>query len=1154
MNFEAEKLTFRQKRILKSYNRRVLVDSLEIGLASPEQIRKWSRRILPNKVLSGEVLTPKTVDYKTLKPIKNGLFCEKIFGPTRDFFCSCGKKRINKSFCSECDVEHTEASVRRYRLGHINLISPVTHVWYLRGRPSYISTLLGKKRRSIEALAYCTTFLPEFIPPKNTNSFREEKTKDKTTYLNSKVKESIYGDLSQGKEIVFQARWDQRPENSLKAFSLLSPRFRVRKPISTSSEKGEEGVGMHLEESGNGLEGLWRKARSENGREKEDSLLNGKLGFFSPSKLGEPNEIGTHARFYSPTVSLISGGRTKKKEKIEKLSEQSWRPYSFSSGDIKNFKNQEENLSIENTKQRNITKNILSGYRKTFLFGEQGFQETKKNIFQRLTGKNKKASFLEYFYIISRNGKKGSSKIYERIPMEQNLKKKPSFQGRSPSRFCSINPISNKNIQHPIKGYKTPKNNYEEYLQGTRFLRKRIKKTLVDVDSTSQEASQRISKNLNSFKSFSISSFAGGAVPSGKSLQDFPFPLRWQFYSPTIFLSPGGKKIGKTEMNGAGEVKIKEFPPISNFDDLAKKLKMGDGMERKNKKIIFTKDFFSQSQTLPISPTFACDLDERSRFLDYITCISGFQDRKISIYSGMERKFSLEGVYELNEANLLNGEDGIEEILSYTGGEAIREMINRLDMPKLRRFLHFEIESLSLEILNLRQSFDPVPSPFLLNRKNQRYVYNKAVTVSVEPLLAKIIKRRARHWRRLKLAQIFSKSCKRPEWMILSALPVLPPDLRPILRLDGDVLVVSDLNQLYQKVLFRNSRFKRLGIITVESVAYAKGLLQEAVDALLDNGKGGAVPMVAPNDRPLKSLSDILKGKRGRFRQNLLGKRVDYSGRSVIVVGPKLLLHQCGLPREMALELFQPFIIRKLLTQGFAKGIGIAKKMIQENNPIVWEILSQLIRQHPLLLNRAPTLHRLGIQAFQPLLVPGRAILLHPLVCTAFNADFDGDQMAVHIPLSAQARAESWKLLWSRNNILSPATGQPVLLPSQDMVLGCYYLTSYVSKINDKQHFFEHTNKRKKWFGNMEEVRSYYDQGLVSIHQKIWMRVEGDYENGNNPERPIEFQVQYSGFWRKIAPKSQLHIDSNGQIVTTLIQTTPGRVLINEILQIKKSI
>ncbi|MBX9703384.1 MAG: hypothetical protein K2X39_04455, partial [Silvanigrellaceae bacterium] len=517
-------------------------------------------------------------------------------------------------------------------------------------------------------------------------------------------------------------------------------------------------------------------------------------------------------------------------------------------------------------------------------------------------------------------------------------------------------------------------------------------------------------------------------------------------------------------------------------------------------------------------------------------------------------------------------------------------------MSTLARFIRLEIQSLSLEIDAIggvsRSSLSGGKSLSSLVQGTGNAKQLKTPTVmSPRPAdrLGKLLKKRARQSRRLRLAQLFFKSCKKPEWMTLSVLPVLPPDLRPILRLDGDVLVVSDLNQLYQKVLFRNSRFRRLGIVTVESVAYAKGLLQEAVDALLDNGKGGAPPMVAPNDRPFKSLSDILKGKRGRFRQNLLGKRVDYSGRSVIVVGPKLLLHQCGLPREMGIELFQPFLIRKLLAQGFAHSIGIAKKMIQQGEPIVWELLHQLMRQHPILLNRAPTLHRLGIQAFQPKLVQGRAILLHPLVCTAFNADFDGDQMAVHVPLSVQARAEAWKLLWSRNNILSTATGQAVLIPSQDMVLGCYYLTQSLSglsyslkerkklfnSLSNRVHRVEKTEEplftqseaiegvplrgqgkgcedtalvspieskpdgyvlsqrneevqysetlversikqKMKWFSGIADIQKAYDQGSLGIQQKVWLRIEGDCENGNDPENPIEIQVQPSAFCKKI--------------------------------------
>jgi DNA-directed RNA polymerase beta' subunit len=1153
MNFKKEQLTFRQKRILKSSQRRVLVDSIEIGLASPEQIREWSRRVLPNKILSGEVLTPKTVDYKTLKPIRDGLFCEKIFGPTRDFMCSCGKKRINKSFCTECDVEHTEARVRRYRLGHINLISPVTHVWYLRGRPSYISTLLGKKRRSLEALAYCTTFLPEYIIPTPTSYFNEVKThssfsskkeRDEEAFYSKKKSffqkkpffdATLYKDFVQGKELIFQARQNERPQNFSKEipspFKKELTRFAFRQPFSESrawynnfSSETKISSQTLKERKGSG----WSKTDhfSQGGRptsprpsEKQSSKApKGKEGFLDlAKKSAKPQPLIAGLR--GVATSLIPRRVREKEEeplgtewnRLKEKRKKGTRKDSNTklirvSKKIRDFKGNDQTNNLQTR-----GKKIL--FEKGILFGKKSFSslvsikkdssiislKKKGKDFASLPPTNRyKKDFLnfKYYYLISRKGQKISLQEYSRnkkLPAFQILKKKP-FYGRSSSRLYSINPFPN--LYNSLSFQNSPRVFESLYTEEKKF------------DTTS-------------------SNTVGTGFPS---------------------VHQRLRKNPKTQNLLQQVGKVKKNQERKRFN--------GESQNR-----FFLQNFYSQSQTLPIPPTFACELEERAKFLEYIFSLSGYGDKKISLYSGIQRKHPLEVVYGLQGAHLLSGDDGIEQILSYTGGEAIREMINRFNMSNLRRFLTFEVESLSLEIVQLKES---LPKEDIL------------------PLLGKIIKKRARHWRRLKLAQLFSKSCKRPEWMVLSALPVLPPDLRPILRLDGDVLVVSDLNQLYQKVLFRNSRFQRLGIVTVESIAYAKGLLQEAVDALLDNGKGGAAPMVAPNDRPLKSLSDILKGKRGRFRQNLLGKRVDYSGRSVIVVGPKLLLHQCGLPREMALELFQPFIIRKLLAQKLAKGIGVAKRMIQEADPIVWEILSQLIRQHPLLLNRAPTLHRLGIQAFQPLLVTGRAILLHPLVCTAFNADFDGDQMAVHIPLSAQARAESWKLLWSRNNILSPATGQPVLLPSQDMVLGCYYLTQMLAQkkqinpmsgseiTSDFQRkgilelgikvlipnnmYLQSLRKKKRWFANLEEVKRWYDQGFIGVHERVWMRVQGSFENGTQGEKPIELQVQNSGFWKKISPRCQIHFDSVGKTLTKMIQTTAGRVLINEILQIEQII
>ena len=296
--------------------------------------------------------------------------------------------------------------------------------------------------------------------------------------------------------------------------------------------------------------------------------------------------------------------------------------------------------------------------------------------------------------------------------------------------------------------------------------------------------------------------------------------------------------------------------------------------------------------------------------------------------------------------------------------------------------------------------------------------------------------------KRLKLIESFVESGNKPEWMVLTVLPVLPPDLRPLVPLDGGRFATSDLNDLYRRVINRNNRLRRLLELNAPDIIVRneKRMLQEAVDALLDNGRRGRA-ITGTNKRPLKSLADMIKGKQGRFRQNLLGKRVDYSGRSVIVVGPQLRLHQCGLPKKMALELFKPFIFQKLQLRGEASTIKAAKRLVEREGPEVWDILEEVIREHPVLLNRAPTLHRLGIQAFEPLLVEGKAIQLHPLVCTAFNADFDGDQMAVHVPLSLEAQLEARALMMSSNNILSPANGDPIIVPSQDVVLGLYYMT-----------------------------------------------------------------------------------------------------------------
>ena len=390
--------------------------------------------------------------------------------------------------------------------------------------------------------------------------------------------------------------------------------------------------------------------------------------------------------------------------------------------------------------------------------------------------------------------------------------------------------------------------------------------------------------------------------------------------------------------------------------------------------------------------------------------------------------------------------------------------------------------------------------------------------------------------KKLRIIDQFIASGCNPAWMVLDIIPVLPPDLRPMVQLDGGRFATSDLNDLYRRVINRNNRLARLQEIMAPEliIRNEKRMLQEAIDALIDNGRRGKA-VVGLNNRPLKSLSDIIEGKQGRFRQNLLGKRVDYSGRSVIIVGPELKLNQCGLPREMAIELFQPFVIHRLIYDGLVNNIKAAKNIIQNNEALAWEILGQVMEGHPIFLNRAPTLHRLGIQAFEPILVEGRAIKLHPLVCPAFNADFDGDQMAVHIPLCLEAQTEARLLMLAPNNFLSPATGDPILTPSQDMVLGCYYLTAN----NPSQQ-----KKNEPYFSDFKDVILAYQQAQIDLHTFVWVRFHGKVED-----------EQKQHFKKVVTENYTVQISNNVQIKESLIEdsftkyirTTPGRILLNEI-------
>ena len=419
---------------------------------------------------------------------------------------------------------------------------------------------------------------------------------------------------------------------------------------------------------------------------------------------------------------------------------------------------------------------------------------------------------------------------------------------------------------------------------------------------------------------------------------------------------------------------------------------------------------------------------------------------------------NLEKCQVLNEKEYHEAEEkyGRGSFKAKMGAEAIRELLEKIDLDKLSEEIKKELE----------------------NASEQKRV--------------KLVKR-------LDTVESFRISGNRPEWMVMNVVPVIPPELRPMVQLDGGRFATSDLNDLYRRVINRNNRLKRLLELGAPEIIVRneKRMLQESVDALIDNGRRGR-PVTGAGNRPLKSLSDMLKGKQGRFRQNLLGKRVDYSGRSVIVVGPELKIYQCGLPKEMAVELFKPFVMRELVGRGIAQNIKNAKRMVERLRPEVWGILEEVIKDHPVMLNRAPTLHRLGIQSFEPVLVEGRAIKLHPLVCEAFNADFDGDQMAVHLPLSPEAQAESRYLMLSTNNLLKPQDGKPVAVPRLDMILGSYYLTMVLDGEKGEGKYFKDPDEAIMAFENHE----------VAIHAKIFVRVSKEID-GEIKTKKIETSVVY---------------------------------------------
>jgi DNA-directed RNA polymerase beta' subunit len=1326
-------LTFRRKRQLKLAQRRVLIDSIKIGLASPMQIQKWAERELPNGKKIGRVTNPKTVDYKTLKPVKDGLFCERIFGPVKDFVCACGKRQGGGKgrFCTECEVEWTSCRTRRYRLGYIDLASPVTHVWYIKGRPNYIATLLGEKQRLVEAIAYCTKFvLGEAALNGSEGVGRPSKTGEKG-----------------GAEMVNnRERFTVSPETLYKAWETAQPPKDSQ--ISTSASgftsnplyEDLNAASIPLNTSNNILPVLSFRTVSSSSlpmfavqRSLESLGLYNTLPALTLAVPGEANvlsiasasAIRDYPNQFSKRVPLSKTLCTERRltpfslnfVQFQSISDtRLWKkvflPSKKGQGDLSlatvskrpkisrgtTYLYQSKNFGLGNGARGALKQKAWKGSQMVKDWRDnqpyKGFVAAKGEAPRGLQGQGLYTRPLPSLtisdsytssHILLRNMKKLMKTPYNSRPQRKSTDflpvTYPSLKRSSPTKPCWSQDLSHmgtysKKQTMPLSFAfaREP----DERSQLLEFLHSPVTNgdlaiplynvpLLLDFSVTKTRFSQdfingiddtpHLFKNtctlqpraidqpwVNALGLTRLHSNLAPTLLQIESFKDRQLFLRYINVEPSELRAPSlGRKAVESPLL---------FPPPprnanrkGNFTGLNLPLLPSEQPEEALRDAKTTSDTGSSFTlgsegvesigSLSDSNGIINEIDEALNAGFNVT----FQDQKTSSHilrSNMKKLMKantswnprslplqarlIESIRDgeasemvgeeplgprsmgLDLQNKIKDEDSgkgkafamrpptepsvpfptqkvvdlsrvteIRQKLSYTGGEALKTLLNRYNITSLIRYLEYEIREVESEITELAHLASPLRSQHTRLRKLRSW--------------------RAKQVRRLKVAKLFLQTNKQPEWMMLSRLPVLPPELRPIVRLDGGVVVVADLNKLYQKVIFRNNRLEALRMVDLSSVGQAKRLLQEAVDGLLDNGKGGAIPLSGPNDRPLKSLSDGLKGKRGRFRQNLLGKRVDYSGRSVIVVGPDLELHQCGLPREIAVELFQPFVSRQLKERGVAENINASKRFMKQNHPVLWEVLQQLMQQHPVLLNRAPTLHRLGIQAFQPKLVHGRAILLHPLVCTAFNADFDGDQMAVHLPLSFQSQGEAWKLLWSRNNLLSPATGQPILVPSQDMVLGCYYLTTLnpslckrrghrgatISPRKGRKLFEQETERMLEtalgqktkdplplkmingasnvtsislmktskhldadaklqtplgastasasyYFNTPSETVELYQQGNLSLHQPIWIKCHDIFETGSVQEEPLEIRLHVTGRGKTISCGQQLDI------------------------------
>lgn len=1234
-------LNSRDKRELKINQRRILMDSIELGIPSPEQILSWGERRLPNGRLVGEVKNSKTVNYKKFTSLRDGLFCERIFGPVNNFVCACGKRqpRIDVKFCEKCEVEYTTNHTRRYRLGYIQLVSAATHIWFLKGRPSYLSLFLGKRKKRVVAVAYCNGYLVEQGFPNiknlsssftrrdhgaavyegdNLNIIKNTVEIKKTTQLSGN---SHYPDPNeftsplQSKKGLYRERVNpsvQYQDSNGAPFSFIkTPRPSLPQKLFASPpplvEANTDGVGLPpkvvpgerltFKEKENatvpevGASNESQKPEKifypvkEEVKNKGNTLLQrihldnsynlAKRPPFGDAPRGKAKFRGASSYAQAQTLPFLPTlvcRHNLRDELIDYLNsyplkediplplycgETRWR----SLRDVHNFMAEQPlrvlEQSSENETLQAQTRNNLNDAQVDLEKNFHARPYYKPTSLKTINDTNKEDSidFNSMNLDISEAGKKGKPQLMEteadrkhRFTKTGGIQADKRLLYKSSSHLPSMYALRST----PSKELPTLSLNLRDKL-GLGIPFSKLKPT----KKTKEEPQD--SENINNVHAFQLTPLLSdpqSSLGSKQGLSSFP--------SQTI-PEEGYRRGEVTPLSPPPKVEPSPSPSspplvegITNGEE-ASPLVDSRGVrpiEGERREVAITKGEGAQVAFLKEPPE-AHENNQNASTFSLLT--HSPQAKKKGRGKEVENFPSIELT-------------AVREILSYTGGGALQHLLKRYNMHSFATFLLSDLQDARVAYQDMIKGVGHWPN------RGERKILNR------------LCRRIYRTGRRLKIVQLFLRNQRRPEWMILSAVPVLPPDLRPILQMSETLVVASDLNNLYQRVIYRNNRYHKLRFIDFNLVTAIQRLVQDAVDRLIENGKGGSKPFYTPGGRPLKSLSDTLKGKKGRFRLNLLGKRVDFSGRSVIVVAPHLKINECGLPREMALELFHYFLVRQFMLKKRGSTIVMAKMAIKQRSQGMWDMLRDLIYHHPVLLNRAPTLHRLGIQAFQPRLVLGSAILLHPLVCSGFNADFDGDQMGVHLPLCFQARAEAWDLLWSRNNLLSPATGQPMLVPSQDMVLGFYYMTTLpayknpdlksfqtldppnrVSRLpesqqnNQRKSHVIQTNvepaelyntgkkesdqiKRRMLFQDSHDVITAFHQGRIRLHTPLWLKCQGTLENNGDLETPLELQLNSFGGVTQIYANHTCEIDLATFSTTLLARTSVGRVMVNYVI------